>query len=96
MRLIILAIRDIKADCFGAPNFVVSKGSAVRGFADEINRAAENNMLYKHPDDFEMYQLGYYDDATAKFELFDRPEQIAVGGSFAVREPDGLKLVKGG
>lgn len=93
MKLFVLVIRDIKADCFGAPNFVASKGGAIRGFQDEINRAAPDNVLFKHPEDFEMYELGYFDDRTAKFELNEVPVQIAVGSSLVNRDV-GLKAVK--
>lgn len=79
MKLHIIVIRDIAADCFGQPNVVPSKGSAIRNFQDEINREAPDNILNRHPEHFEMYELGFYDDRTASFELHDKPEQIAVG-----------------
>ena len=53
-------------------------------FSDEINRAAEDNMLYKHPADFELIALGSYDDETAKFELLDPPIQLVTGKSCVV------------
>lgn len=78
MILRIVCIRDRAADVFGMPNFVTSIGMAIRSFGDEINRQAQDNPLHKHPEDFDLYELGVYDDATATFEC-GTPRQIAVG-----------------
>lgn len=77
MKLKIVVVRDSAADVFGQPNFVTSIGGAVRGFGDEVNNPREGNALHKHPGDFLLFCLGEYDDATAKFNLLDMPEQIA-------------------
>lgn len=79
MKLFIVAIRDRAADCFGQPNFVVSIGASIRSFGDEVNRAAPDNALNKHPEDFDLYELGEYDDAQASFALLPKPRQIAIG-----------------
>lgn len=83
MKLYVVVIRDRGADVFGAPNFVASVGGAIRGFADEINRNAEGNVLFKHPQDFDLFKLGTYDDETAEFAV-GRPEQIAVGKDLVI------------
>lgn len=85
MKMHIVAIRDIKADVFAQPFFTASIGGAIRGFGDEVNRAATDNMLYKHPDDFELYHLGEYDDANARFELLETPKQLVAGGSCVIK-----------
>lgn len=77
MKLIVLAIRDSASEVFGQPNFVASIGGAVRSFGDEVNRDAQDNSLYQHPDDFEMYELGTFDNTTARFELLDSPRMVA-------------------
>lgn len=74
----IVAIRDRAADTFSTPMFVPSVGIGIRSFSDEVNRAADNNMLYKHPDDYDLYLLGEYNDDQATFDA-TRPEQIAIG-----------------
>lgn len=79
MKLHILAVRDRAADAFAAPMFVVSIGGAIRSFADEVNRRADGNQLSAHPEDFDLYEVGLYNDADASFELLERPRQIAVG-----------------
>lgn len=79
MRYVICAVRDRVADCFGTPIFVTSTGAAIRSFGDEINRADTGNTYYKHPDDFDLFELGAFIDATATFELLDSPRQLALG-----------------
>jgi len=79
MKLQIVVMYDSKTEAYGAPNFVVNIGSAVRGFTDEINREAPDNLLYRHPGDFSLYHLGEYDDARAAFELLQQPRELARG-----------------
>lgn len=77
MLLRIVAVRDIGAECFGQPNFVVALGLAVRSFGDEVNRVADGNSLNRHPEDFELYELGSYSDSDASFTLLPQPRLIA-------------------
>jgi hypothetical protein len=80
----IVAVRDRVADVFGVPNFVLNLGAAVRGFGDEIRRPHSDerpNPFNQHPDDFDLYHLGEYDDAAATFEVH-APKQIAVGKNY--------------
>lgn len=87
MILHIVAIRDLKAECYGQPNFVVNPQVAARSFADEVRRADPLNMLWKHPADFMLFYLGTYDDQDAKFNLFDIPSLLLSGGEL-YRETD--------
>lgn len=78
MRYKVCVIRDRALDAYGVPVFVQSKGMAIRSFSDEVNRVDQNNSLNKHPEDYELFYLGEYDDETATFEQ-ERPQQLAVG-----------------
>lgn len=81
MKLVIVAIRDRAVNAFGMPNFVPALGGAMRSFADEVNRkdSEGRNQLSAHPEDFDLFELGTYDDQEAVFELLERPRQVAVG-----------------
>lgn len=78
MKLVICAVRDRAIDAFGTPFFVQSIGMAVRSFTDELNRKAPDNQLSNHPEDFDLYHLGYYEGDTGKF-VCDDPRMVAVG-----------------
>lgn len=79
MKLIICSVKDRAADAFGRPMFVPSTGVAIRSFTDEVNRADKDNQLFNHPDDFDLYDHGIFDDQTGKFELHELPQQLAIG-----------------
>lgn len=76
MRYKIVCVRDRAADVFGQPIFVASLGVALRSFSDEVNNKESN--INKHPDDYDLYELGEFDDNEGLFYA-NHPRQIAVG-----------------
>jgi len=79
MKYKIVCVRDRAADVFGQPNFVNQIGAAVRSFADQINgEKRPDNPFAMHPEDFDLYEVGTYDDETAVFDTFT-PKQLVVG-----------------
>lgn len=78
MKYKIVAVRDRVADVFSNPFFVASTGAAIRSFGDEVNNKREGNQYAAHPEDFDLFYVGEYDDADASFDVV-RPQQIAVG-----------------
>lgn len=85
MKLFVLTVRDRSADCFGQPSYHTSIGAAVRSFGDEIKRKDDNNVMYRHPEDFDLYQIGVYDDNTGFIECLPQPKQVAVGKDYKER-----------
>lgn len=83
MRYKIVTVRDRQLDVFGTPNFSVALGGSIRAFGDEINRVDVNNPLNKHPEDFDLYHLGEYDDETGHFDCLVPPKMIAIGKDYA-------------
>jgi hypothetical protein len=79
MILNICTVKDRAADAFGRPMFVPSTGVAIRSFSDEINRNNADNQLYNHPDDFDLYELGTFDDNTGLFSLHEQPKLLSLG-----------------
>lgn len=79
MKIKIVAVRDIKVEAFGQPQFVASIAAALRSFGDQVNDVASKSNLSLHPEDFELYELGEYDDATGLFVTGSpRPLALAV------------------
>ena len=81
MRLCIVAVRDLQVKAFSRPIFVPSTGVAVRSFRDEVNRVHESNDMNRHPEDFVLFQLGFFDEDTGRFENLDHPDQLALGSA---------------
>lgn len=79
MILYICVVRDSAAQSFMNPIFAHSRGSAIRSFRDEINRAVADNIMHKHPEDFELYFLGEFDTDSAECRLVARPESLIRG-----------------
>jgi len=79
MKLTLCTVKDRAADAYGRPMFVPSTGIAIRSFSDEINRASEDNQMYNHSDDFDLYELGEFDDNTGLFSLHDQPKLLTLG-----------------
>lgn len=82
MILQICVLRDSAAGVFGMPSFHATIGAAVRGFGDAVNRDEPNNVLFAHPDDFELFHIGSFEDGLARFELLESPKAIARGKDF--------------
>lgn len=74
MILQIFAVNDTKAETFGRPVFQTNVGEALRAFSDECNN--EQSLLHSHPEDFHIYKLGEYDQATGLFSTIP-PAHIA-------------------
>jgi hypothetical protein len=79
MILTICTVKDRAADAYGRPMFVPSIGVAIRSFSDEINHKNADNQLYNHPDDFDLYELGQFDDNTGLFTLHEQPKLLSLG-----------------
>jgi len=79
MKLSLCSVKDRAADAYGRPMFVPSTGVAIRSFSDEINRSAPDNQLYNHPDDFDLYEFGEFDDNTGEFNLYEQPKLLSLG-----------------
>jgi len=79
MKYVICSVRDRAANCFGTPFFTNAVGAAIRNFHDAINNTEGGNVMSTHPEDFDLFHLGVFDDAHARFELLEAPVQIAIG-----------------
>lgn len=79
MKLNICCVKDRAAEAYGRPMFVPSTGVAIRSFSDEINRSDSDNQLFNHPDDFDLYEFGVFDDNTGLFELHSQPKLLTLG-----------------
>jgi hypothetical protein len=81
---VICSVKDRAADAFGRPLFVPSVGLAIRSFSDEVNRQADDNQMYHHSDDFDLFELGTFDDCTGIIECHPQPKLLTLGKSVKV------------
>lgn len=85
MQMFMCAMYDRATGNYGNPFFVVSKGQAVRSFQDEVNRKSDDNLINKHPGDFDLYYLGAYETENGEFIIGGNPERIATGADLVAR-----------
>lgn len=76
MEWLLCSVKDTAVQVFNRPMTVRARGEVVRSVGQEVNRAADDNQLYTHSEDFELYQLAVFDDQTGQvtpaFELILR------------------------
>lgn len=72
----IVAVHDQKLEAFARPVFVASEGVAMRSFADEVRRQAENNEMNRHPEDFALYALGTFNDQDGSLNPLSAPRRL--------------------
>lgn len=92
MKYVVCAIRDRAADAYAVPVFVASRGSAIRSFSDLVNSDQKDNQVSSHPEDFDLYYLGMYDDSNGMFET-GVPEMICIGKDVKVRSSGPIRAV---
>lgn len=73
----IVSVRDRAVDAYMQPFFVAAPGAAIRSFVDECNRP--DSPMCAHPEDYDLYLLGTFNDANGMFVPNETPRQIAIG-----------------
>ena len=74
----VVALFDGKVEAFGMPQFVQSVGAGVRAFGDAVNGSGDSDIR-RHPEDFQLFHLGSFDDETGRFTQFDVPKLLSAG-----------------
>lgn len=88
----LIVLRDIVANVYGAPMTTPTLGAAIRSFGDACSAAdGKTSDVSKHPEDYELYHVGYWDDSDGTFltegdedekgHVIDRV-QIAIGRNY--------------
>lgn len=74
MELKVFTVRDSKAEFFSPPFFNKTHGEAERNFRTLAND--QNSMINKHPEDYDLYFVGTFDDSTGKMTTHDTPQHV--------------------
>nr|QJB19603.1 MAG: nonstructural protein [Microvirus sp.] len=72
----IFTVFDSKAEAYMQPFFMQSKGAAIRAYADLANDS--NHTFGKHPEDYTLFEIGSYDEATAAIVSYSTPISLGV------------------
>ena len=77
---LLFAVRDSASEAFMRPFPAVARGQAVRSFTDEVNAEREGNALFFHPEDFELWLVGYFDDVSGLTFQAENGSELVVRG----------------
>jgi hypothetical protein len=80
MKLNVYSIFDSAAKAYTQPFFMHNDGLAIRAFQDNVNAEQENNIS-KHPDQFTLFKIAEFDDATGQIEAIS-PRSLGNGLEF--------------
>lgn len=78
-------IYDQKAEIYLPPFCFPTHGAAVRAFTETVNDPQSN--IAKHPEDYNLFYIGTWDDNSALFEAAS-PANLGGGLEFKNNEPD--------
>jgi hypothetical protein len=84
MKYAVCAVKDRAVNAFNRPIYVPTVGVAIRSFTDEVNR--KDSELANHPEDYDLYELGSWDDETAIYTSLEVPRVITRAQDIAIKE----------
>lgn len=84
MKYAVCAVKDRAVDAFNRPLYVPTVGVAIRSFNDECNK--KDSELNTHPEDYDLYELGTWDDTTAIYTPLEAPRVITRAQDIVITE----------
>lgn len=85
MILKVFGIYDSKVNAYLPPFMMKTIGEAERALISHCNDSQHN--FCKHAEDFTLFELGEWDDSTAKYKLHSAPHSIACFIQYKRQEP---------
>lgn len=83
MKLKMYCVYDSTAKAFMNPWYAPNTPSAIRAFADAIEK---DPMIAKHPIDFSLHEIGTFDTNNASIETLIAPVSLGLASEF-IRQP---------
>lgn len=69
-------VYDQKSESYSMPFFHLARGDALRAFTSAANDKEKSNIgLY--PEDYDLFELGTYDERTGEFEIYEVKKHVA-------------------
>lgn len=64
----VFAVRDTCVGAFHLPMFFQNNAAAVRALGDAVNTPGKENAYYQHPEHYQLYAVGAFNDETGELE----------------------------
>lgn len=85
MLMVMLAVKDRQLQTYDRPWSAPTVGAGKRAFFDSMNHP--DNPQAKHPEDFDLYRLGTFNDVTGEFVCdADGPSMVLLGTDTVKKE----------
>ncbi len=85
MKQYIMSVYDSKSQMFNQPTFFIAKGEALRAFSDSVNK--KDSPMYNHPEDYTLFEIGYYNPEFGKIESIATPTSMGLATEYLKKEP---------
>lgn len=85
MILKIYTVYDAGVKAYMPPFTMRHSGEATRAFRESVNDPKSN--LAKYPSDFTLFEIGSYDDSSAKIDVLSTPVSLGVAVEFLDSAP---------
>jgi len=72
----VFSIYDRAASVYGTPFYSHNKQTAMRSVSAEVNRQDPTSTLSTSPSDFDLFELGEFDQDTGRFTTFENPQFV--------------------
>lgn len=70
----VFSVYDRASGVYGQPFFSHNQQTAIRSLASEVNRRDDpTSVLSNSPSDFDLFELGQYEQDTGRFSLHENP-----------------------
>lgn len=85
MKTLIFCIYDSIGQYFTPPFFAINQGDAVRSVTSLVNSKQEIPIC-QCPNDFTLYEIGSFDDASAFIETHSQPQHVCICSALIKRD----------
>lgn len=81
----VFSIHDSAVGAWLPPIYAKNKGDMLRQFTDAVNN--RESVLFKHPGDYALYEVGTWDDDNCNFNLLKQPVRLGLALEFKKEIP---------
>lgn len=79
--MILVSVRDMKAELYLRPNFQPNLADAIRSWEVVANEG--ESMISKFPNDFRLVHLADFDSSTGELKALDPPRDLGSAADFS-------------
>jgi len=83
---VLISVFDKKASRYWMPMSFETMAHVSRAFQSIDDRAGQSQVLYRFPEDFDLYQVGQFEEITGTLEAFDQPQFYDHMSAFVLRK----------